>query len=38
MNRIQEGCVLDGKEVYAFSPSSITMVEGDTLRPDIINR
>jgi len=31
------GGVLDGKEVYAFSPSSITVVEGDTLRLDIIN-
>ena len=29
--------MLDGKEVYAFSPSSITVVEGDTLRPDIID-
>lgn len=32
-----KGGVLDGKEVYAFSPSSITVVEGDTLRLDIIN-
>jgi hypothetical protein len=26
-----KGGVLDGKEVYAFSPSTITAVEGDTL-------
>ena len=26
------GGVLDGKEVYAFSPSTITVVEGDTIR------
>ena len=32
-----KGGVLEGKEVYAFSPSSITVVEGDTLRLDIIN-
>lgn len=32
-----KGGVLDGKEVYAFSPSSVTVVEGDTLRLDIIN-
>ena len=32
-----KGGVLDGKEVYAFSPSSITVVEGDTLSLDIIN-
>jgi uncharacterized cupredoxin-like copper-binding protein len=32
-----KGGVLDGKEVYGFSPGSITVVEGDTLRLDIIN-
>ncbi len=32
-----KGGVLDGKEVYAFSPSSITVVEGDTLHLTIIN-
>lgn len=26
-----KGGVLDGKEVYAFSPSTITVVEGDTI-------
>jgi|SRR5690348_4978532 plastocyanin len=31
------GGVLDGKEVYAFSPSSITVVEGDTIRFNFIN-
>ena len=32
-----KGGVLDGKEVYAFSPSSITVVEGDTIRFTLIN-
>ncbi len=32
-----KGGVLDGKEVYAFSPSTITVVEGDTLRLTLIN-
>jgi plastocyanin len=32
-----KGGVLDGKEVYAFSPSTITVVEGDTLRLRLIN-
>ena len=32
-----EGGVLEGKEVYAFSPSTITAVEGDTLRLTLIN-
>jgi plastocyanin len=31
------GGVLDGKEVYAFSPSSITVVEGDTIHFTFIN-
>lgn len=31
------GGVLEGKEVYAFSPSSITVVEGDTVRFTLIN-
>jgi hypothetical protein len=28
-----KGGVLEGKEVYAFSPSTITVVEGDMPRP-----
>jgi uncharacterized membrane protein YphA (DoxX/SURF4 family)/plastocyanin len=32
-----KGGVLQGKEVYAFSPSTITVVEGDTLRLTLIN-
>lgn len=32
-----KGGVLDGKEVYAFLPSSITAVEGDTLKLTIVN-
>ncbi|MBI3567066.1 MAG: cupredoxin domain-containing protein [Gemmatimonadetes bacterium] len=32
-----KGGVLDGKEVYAFVPSTITVVEGDTLHLTIIN-
>ena len=32
-----KGGVLDGKEVYAFSPSSITVVEGDTVHFTFIN-
>jgi len=32
-----KGGVLEGKEVYAFSPSTITVVEGDTLRLTLIN-
>jgi plastocyanin len=31
------GGVLEGKEVYAFSPSSITVVEGDTVHFTLIN-
>lgn len=31
------GGVLDGKEVYAFSPSTVTVVEGDTIRFTFIN-
>ena len=31
------GGVLEGKEVYAFSPSSITVVEGDTVHLTLIN-
>ena len=31
------GGVLDGKEVYAFSPSTVTVVEGDTLQLTLIN-
>ena len=26
-----KGGVLDGKEVYAFSPSTVTVIEGDTV-------
>jgi plastocyanin len=32
-----KGAVLDGKEVYAFSPSTITAVEGDTIHFLLIN-
>ena len=32
-----KGGVLDGKEVYAFSPSSITVIEGDTIHFNFIN-
>lgn len=32
-----KGGVLDGKEVYAFSPSTLTVVEGDTLHLTLIN-
>jgi plastocyanin len=32
-----KGGVLEGKEVYAFSPSTLTVVEGDTIHFTIIN-
>ena len=32
-----KGGVLDGKEVYAFVPSTITAVAGDTLRLTLVN-
>ena len=32
-----KGGVLEGKEVYAFSPSTIVVVEGDTIHFTIIN-
>lgn len=32
-----KGGVLDGKEVYAFSPSTVTVVEGDTIHFTLIN-
>lgn len=32
-----KGGVLDGKEVYAFSPSTITVVEGDTIHFTFVN-
>jgi plastocyanin len=32
-----KGGVLDGKEVYAFSPSSVTVVEGDTIHFTFVN-
>ena len=32
-----KGGVLDGKEVYAFSPSTVTVVEGDTIEFTFIN-
>ena len=32
-----KGGVLDGKEVYAFSPSTITVVEGDTIQFTFLN-
>jgi plastocyanin len=31
------GGVLDGKEVYAFSPSTLTVVEGDTIQFTFVN-
>jgi plastocyanin len=31
------GGVLDGKEVYAFSPSTVTVFEGDTIHFTFIN-
>ncbi|MGH7649054.1 MAG: cupredoxin domain-containing protein [Gemmatimonadaceae bacterium] len=31
------GGVLNGKEVYAFSPSTLTIVEGDTIQFTLIN-
>ena len=32
-----KGGVLDGKEVYGFSPSTLTVVEGDTIHFTLIN-
>jgi len=32
-----KGGVLDGKEVYAFSPSTVTVLEGDTIHFTFIN-
>jgi len=32
-----KGGVLDGKEVYAFSPNTLTVVAGDTIRFTFIN-
>lgn len=32
-----KGATLDGKEVYAFSPSTLTVVEGDTIHFTFIN-
>jgi plastocyanin len=32
-----KGGVLDGKEVYAFSPSTLTVVEGDTIQFTFVN-
>lgn len=32
-----KGGVLEGKEVYAFSPSTLTVVEGDTIHFTFIN-
>jgi len=32
-----KGGVLDGKEVYGFSPSTLTVVEGDTIHFTFIN-
>jgi len=32
-----KGGTLDGKEVYAFSPSTLTVVEGDTIHLTLIN-
>ena len=33
----KKGGVLEGKEVYAFSPSTVTVVEGDTIHFTLIN-
>jgi uncharacterized cupredoxin-like copper-binding protein len=33
----KKGGVLDGKEVYAFSPSTITVYEGDTIAFHFVN-
>jgi uncharacterized cupredoxin-like copper-binding protein len=32
-----QGGVLEGKEIYAFVPSSLTVVEGDTVRFTLVN-
>lgn len=32
-----KGGVLEGKEVYAFSPSTVTVMEGDTIHFTLIN-
>ncbi|HKN68468.1 MAG TPA: cupredoxin domain-containing protein [Gemmatimonadaceae bacterium] len=32
-----KGGVLDGKEVYGFSPSTVTVIEGDTIQFTFIN-
>jgi plastocyanin len=32
-----KGGVLDGKEVYGFSPSTLTVVEGDTIHFTFVN-
>ena len=32
-----KGGALEGKEVYAFSPSTLTVVEGDTIQLTLIN-
>lgn len=32
-----KGGVLEGKEVYAFVPGTITVIEGDTLRLSLVN-
>ena len=32
-----KGGALEGKEVYAFSPSTLTVVEGDTIHFTLIN-
>lgn len=32
-----KGGLLNGKEVYAFSPSSVTVIEGDTIHFVFIN-
>lgn len=36
-DELAKGGVLEGKEVYAFSPSTLTVVEGDTIRLTLIN-
>ena len=32
-----KGGILDGKEVYGFSPSTVTVIEGDTIQFTFIN-
>jgi plastocyanin len=36
-NDFAKGGVLEGKEVYAFAPSTVTVIEGDTIHFTLIN-